>query len=131
MLLARIEWLRFARRERLANRRLIAIHVIVAVVGRIATLLATLLIIGLALAKLLLGCGNQAEIMLGVLIIILGGDGIARTLRVPRQLEIFFRNMGGCSSNLHVRSVGLVHARQWILVMTTLAVAPAHSLILS
>jgi hypothetical protein len=70
--------------------------------------------------------------MFGVLIVVLGRDRIAGTLRVARQLEIFLGNVGGRSPDFHVRSVGLVHARQWILVMmTTFAVATPHALILT
>src|SRR5580700_10746971 len=114
-----------------ADRGLIAIALIIAVVGKVAALVAALLIIGLALPKLLLRRGDQPEIMLGVLIIVFGRDRISGTLRVAGKLKIFFGHMGGGSANFHVRPVGLVHARQWILVMTTFAVATAHSLVLT
>jgi len=85
LLFARIERLLFARREWLAaHAGLIIVSVVERVVGRIAAHLATLLllIVGLALAKLFLGGGDQAEIMFGMLVIIFGGDRIAGTLRV-------------------------------------------------
>jgi hypothetical protein len=71
--------------------------------------------------------------MLGVLIVIFGGDRVTGTLRIAGELEIFFGNVRSIAPDLHVRSVGLVHARQWILVMvvtTTLtAVATPHALV--
>lgn len=112
LLVARIEGLRFARRKRFAaDRRLIALALIIAVVGKVAALVAAWLVVGLALAKLLLRCGDQPEIMLGVLIIILGRDRISGTLRVAGKLKIFFGDMRGGSANFHVRPVGLIHAR--------------------
>src|ERR1700728_4517540 len=79
----------------LADLRLI-IAVIVAVVGHIAahsTARLLLLKIGLILAKLFLRGGDQTEIMLGMLIIIFGGDRISGALRVAGELEIFFGNV--------------------------------------
>jgi hypothetical protein len=131
MLLPRIERLRFARRERLAADGGLVVAVVIPFVGNIAALVAALLVIGLALAELFLGGGDQAEIMLGVLIVIFGRYGVAGTLCIARKLEIFFRDVGRRAADLHVRSVGLVHARQRILVMATFSVATAHSLILT
>ena len=83
--------------------------------------------------------GDQAEIMLGVLVVVFGRDRIAGALRVAGQLEVFLGDVGGIASDLQVRSVGLVHARQWILVMvmmmttatTFTAVATPHALVLT
>ena len=69
--------------------------------------------------------------MLGVLIIVFRGDRVSGALRVSGELEIFFGNVGSRSPNFHVRSVGLVHARQWILMMATFAVATPHALVLT
>ena len=86
LLFARIERLRLAWRERLAaHLRLIAVAIVVTVIGDIAARAAArllLLVIGLALAKLFLRGGDQAEIMFGVLIIIFGSDRIPGALRV-------------------------------------------------
>ena len=85
-LLARVVWLglrllhRFARRERLAaDDRLLALAIVIAIVLHIAAQIARLLllIIRLGLAKLFLRTGDQAEIMLGVLIIVFGRYRIA------------------------------------------------------
>jgi hypothetical protein len=135
LLLARIELLWFARREWFAHLRLVVAVVIAVVVGRIVARAAAgrrLLEIRLILAKLFLRGGDQAEIMFGVLIIILGGDRISGALRVAGELEIFFGDMGRRSANFHVLPVGLVHSRQRILVMmATFAIAPAHAFVLS
>jgi hypothetical protein len=82
VLLARIKRLRFARRERLATDRGLVVAVVISLVGNVAALVAALLVVGLALPKLFLCGGNQAEIMLGVLIIIFGRYGVAGTLRI-------------------------------------------------
>jgi hypothetical protein len=136
LLLARIKRLRLARGKRLAaDGRLLVAVLIVAVIGNIAARLALLLVIGRALAELLLRRRDQAEVMLGMLIIILGRDWVAGTLRVAGKLEIFFGDVRRRSPNFHVRSVGLVHTRQWILMMmmaaTTFAVATPHALVLT
>jgi hypothetical protein len=134
--------LRFTRIKRLRLRYIgltahlrLLIAILVALVGGIAAHVAArllLLVIGLALAKLFLRGGNQPEIMFGVLIIILGGNRIAGALRVAGELEIFFGNVRCRSSNFYVLPVGLVHPRQWILVvMATLSIATAHALILT
>ena len=113
LLFARIERLLLARRERLAaHAGLLIISVVERVVGRIATHLAALLLlmVGLALAKLFLRSGDQTEIMFGVLIIILGGNRITRTLGIAGQLQILLGNVGRRASNFYVLAVGLIHA---------------------
>jgi len=112
-LLARIERLRLTRRKRLAaNVRLFVVPFVERIVGNIAAHIALLLlVIGLRLAKLFLSGGDQAEKMFGVLVIVLGGDGVAGTLRVARKLQVFFGDVGRRSANFHVGSIGLVHAR--------------------
>jgi len=137
LLLARIELLRFAGRERFAgHRRLIAIPiavtVVVAVIGRwVAAIVAGLLLeIGLRLAELFLRRGDQTEVMFSVLIIIFGGNGISRTLRVAGKLEIFFGDVGRRAADFYVLPVGFVNSRQRILVMaTTLTITTAHTLV--
>ena len=111
LLLAREVGLRFTRRERFAAERgLITVAIVIAVVGNIAARFATLLVVGLGLAKLLLRGGDQAEIVLGVLIVVFGCDRVAGTLRVTGKLEIFLGDVGRRPANFHVRSIGLVHA---------------------
>jgi len=116
LLVALVILLRLARRERLAaDDRLLVLAVVEGIVGeiaaRVAGLLLLLLVIGLILPELLLRGGDQAEIMLGMLIVILGSDRIAGTLRVTRQLEVLLADVGCGSPDFYVRPIGLVHAR--------------------
>ena len=131
-LLARIVRLRLARCEWLAAEvRLLVVAVVKTVVS--ATHLAglLLLVIRLALPQLFLRGRDDAEIVLGVLVIVFRGDWISGALRVAGELEIFFGDVGCRSSNFYVRSTGLVHSRQRILMMATLSVTPAHTLVLT
>jgi hypothetical protein len=82
----------------------------------------------LALAELFLRGGDQAKIMLGVLVVIFGGDGIARRLRVASKLDVFFGYMIGRTPDLYLRAIGFIDPRQRIM---TLAVASSHALILT
>jgi len=111
---------------------LLAVAFVVTVVGNIAALLAALLVVGLALTKLLLGSRDQAEIVLGVLVVVFGRNRIPGALCVTGELEIFLGDVRCGPANFHIRSIGLIHTRQWILVMTTtLAVATPHALVLT
>jgi hypothetical protein len=129
------------RRVRLAAHvRLIVTLVVKGVIAaavRAAGLSRLLLVVRrLVLPQVLLRGGNQTKIMLGVLVVVFGGNRIAGALRVARELKIFFGNVRGVTPDLHVRSVGLIHAGQWILVVmmmvaTFTAVATPHALILT
>lgn len=67
---------------------------------------------------------DDAEVVLGVLKIILCHHRVAARLRVAGQLEIFFGDMGGIAANLHVRTGALEIARQRINVLAaTIATA--------
>src|SRR5262245_44276590 len=95
--------LRFARRVTwfvLAHKGLVVVVVAIVVVaadlrlaaGRTALLIRLLLVVvRVLLTKLFLCRGDQAEVVFGVLIVILGGYRVARTLRVTRELDVFFR----------------------------------------
>jgi len=126
---------RLLRRVGFAAHGWLIVTVIVTVIGNIVVHPAAarlLLVIGLALAELLLRGGDQAKIMFGVLIIILGGDRISGALRVTSELEIFFRDVGRCAPYFYVLPIGLVHSRQRILVMmTAFAIASAHAFVLT
>ena len=63
------------------------------------------------LPELLLHRGDQPEVMLGVLIVVLGCDRIAGRLRIPRKLHVFVGDMRGSAANLHVRTIGFVNSR--------------------
>src|SRR5215472_8366493 len=133
--LAPIERLRLARRERLAGQvRLLVVVAVEAVVANVAAhiaLLLLLLVVGLTLPVLLLGGGDPTEIMFGVLVVVFGSNRIAGTLRIAGELQVLFSDVRGRAADLNVRSTGLVHAGQRILVMTTFAVATPHALVLT
>ena len=89
----------------------------------------------LVLTKLLLGGGDQAEIMFGMLIVIFGGDRIAGRTRVARQLHILFRDVGCGAADLDVGSVGLEHPGHRVLaapaaIISVLVVPVTHPLVL-
>jgi hypothetical protein len=114
MLLARIvRLLRLARGERLAtDMGLLAVAVVVTVIGGRAHLAGRLLlVIGLTLPELLLRRSDDAEIVLGVLIIIFRCNRIPGALRVTGKLKILFGDMRRRTANFYVRPVGLVHSR--------------------
>jgi hypothetical protein len=133
VLFARIIGLRLARSKGFAaNLRLLALAFVIALIGT-ARLTGLLLVIGLTLPELLLRRGDETEIVLGVLVIIFRCNRIAGALRVTSELKILFGDVGCGSANFYVRSIGLVHSRQWILMMmmSTLAVATAHAFVLT
>lgn len=110
-----------ARTERIVG--LIVVAAIVVIAG-----LAVLTIGRLRLSELFLRRGDQAEIMLRVLIVIFRAHKVAGRLRIPCKLHVFFGNVGGASSNFDVGSVGFENPRQRILAF---AVAAAHTFILN
>ena len=67
----------------------------------------------------LLGARNNAEIMLGVLEIVLRHHRVATRLRITGQLQIFLCHMGRVAAHLHIRAVALEIARQWIDVLAS------------
>ena len=140
LLLARIVGLLLWRERLAADGRLVIVAVVKRVVRVIAALLRLLLIERrLGLPKVFLRGGDQAEIMFGVLVVVFCRDRIAGALRIAGQLQVFLGNVRRIAPDLQVRSVGLVHARQWILVMvmmmtattTFTAVATPHALVLT
>src|SRR6478672_2071474 len=108
----------------------VVVAIVVVVVGRaLRAALLLLIVIRVLLSKLFLRGRNQTKVMLGMLIIIFGRYRIARALRVARELNVFFRDMGGGASNLHVGSVGLVDPRQRILALAVIVVTSPHALL--
>lgn len=86
----------------------------------------------LILAELLLGCRNQAEVMFGVLIVVLRRDRIAGRARITRQLHIFFGNVRCSATDLDVWSVGFEHPSHRVLTATPVIVTAtpvAHPLL--
>jgi hypothetical protein len=127
LLIARRERLSIARQIRLLLRllrftrsvaRLVLAHeglgvVIIAVKSLVGVLLAggallllrLLVVVWILLTELFLRGGNQAKIVLGMLVVVLGRNRIARTLRVARELDIFFRYMRSGAANFDVGTV--------------------------
>jgi hypothetical protein len=94
----------------LAHERLgfivIAVKTLVGVLLAGRTLLLRLLVvIWVLLTELFLRGGDQAKIMLGMLIVVLSGDRITRTLCVARELDIFFRDMRSGTADFDVGTV--------------------------
>jgi hypothetical protein len=86
----------------------------------------------LALTELILRRGDHAEIVLGVLVIILGRHRVAGSLRIARELDVFLRNMRGRPADFHVRPVRLVNPRERVRALTAVIVtASTHALILT
>src|SRR6185437_10543868 len=63
----------------------------------------------LVLSELLLRRRDQPEIMLGVLIVVLGRDRIARGARITRELQIFLGDVRGRAADLDVGTVRFEH----------------------
>ena len=88
----------------------------------------------LILPELLLRRGDQAEIVFSMLIVIFGGDWIARGACVARELNIFFRYMGRGATDLDIGTVGLEHPGHRVLaapvaVIPVVIIAVAHPLV--
>src|SRR5262245_38509725 len=99
----------------LAERRE-AVAVVLALIRRHVVVGARLLhMLRLVLPELLLGSCDQAEVMFGVLVVVLGGDGVARRARVAGELDVFLGDVGGGAADLDIRSVGLVDPGQRVL----------------
>ena len=112
MLLTRMIRLRLAWGERLAAEVwLLAIAVVVALIGPAHLAGLLLLVIGLTLAELLLRRGDDAEIVLGMLVVILRRDRIAGALRITSELQIFFGDVGRGSADFYVRPVRFIRPR--------------------
>jgi hypothetical protein len=98
--------------------------------ARCAALLMRLLlvVVRVLLTKLFLRRSDQAKVVLGVLIIILGGHRVARSLRVTRELDVFFRDMRSGAADFDVGTVRFVNAREGILTLAVVA-SPPHALL--
>jgi hypothetical protein len=87
-----------------------------------------LLLEGLVLPELLLRRRDQAEIMLGVLIIILGSHRIAGARGIAGKLNVFFGDVIGGPADLHVRAVRFVNARQRIVILASASASAASTI---
>jgi hypothetical protein len=99
------------------------------------------LVVRILLTELLLRRRDQAQIVLGVLVMGFGGDVVAARGRVACELKIFLGDVVRGAADLNVRAVRLVYACEWIVMMATIvvvmapaavvAVAPPHAFILT
>ena len=90
----------------------LAVAIVAAIVERVAIVAWHRLLLRLALAELFLGRCDQAEIVLGVLEIVLRRDGIAAGVGVTGELKIFLGDVMRVAPDFHVRTVGLVGTRE-------------------
>src|SRR5579883_134149 len=104
------------------------VAIIEGVVAHVARIILGAVELRVVLAELLLRGGNQAKIVLGVLVVVLCRYRIAGSLRITGELEVFLGNVGGSSADLDVGTVRLKHPSHRIL---TLAVASTHPLVLT
>jgi hypothetical protein len=102
------------------------------------------LIVRILLAELLLRRRDQAQIMLGMLMVRFRSDVVADRGGIARELQVFLGDVVRGAADLNVRPVRLVDTRQWIVVMAAIvmvmaiviiivvvAVASAHALVLT
>jgi len=76
----------------------------------------------LGLAELFLGCGNQAEVMLGMLEVVFGGDRVTGTLRIARQLYVFFGDQRRVTADFDVGAIRFEDTRQGILAFAVMII---------
>src|SRR5262249_4309141 len=89
-------------------------------------------VLRLVLAGLLLRGRDQAEVMLGVLVVVLGGHRVAGGARIAGELDVFLGDMGGGAADLDVRSVRFVDPGHRVLaapVVVIVVVPVAHPLV--
>src|SRR5689334_1295545 len=76
----------------------------------------------LILPELLLRGGDQAEIVFGVLVVVLGSDRVAGGARVTRQLNVFFGDVRGSPADLDIGSVRFEHPGHRVLTAPVIIV---------
>ena len=73
--------------------------------------------------------------MLGVLVVVFGGDGIARGARIARQLDVFFGDMRGSAADLDVGPVGFIDpghrvlAAPVVIMIVVIVIPVTHALV--
>ena len=73
--------------------------------------------------------------MFGVLVVVLGRDGIAGRARVTRQLHVFFGDVRGGAADLDIGPVGLEHPGNRVLaapvvIVVVIIVPVTHPLVI-
>jgi hypothetical protein len=135
--------LRFARSVRRIPARLhgllVAAALLVTVIEGVVAHVASHIGFGtielrILLTELFLRGGDQAVVVLRMLIVVLGRHRIAGGLRVARQLNILLGDVSRISADLYVGSVRLKDPRHWVLtfaivVMMLIAATTAHPLV--
>jgi hypothetical protein len=126
-------------RHRLTGFVIVAFELVVAVALDRGALLR--LVVRILLTELFLRRSDEAEIMLGVLVVVLSGHRVAGGLGVAGELKVLLGHVVRGSSDLHLRTVRLVNPRQRIVVVvmmmtaaavvTLIAVSPPHALVLT
>jgi pimeloyl-ACP methyl ester carboxylesterase len=121
-----------------AERRELAIVLVARIVATFGIRALLLILLRLTLPELFLCGRDDAEVVFRVLIVVLGGHRIARTLGVARQLHVFLSKMRSGAADLDLRTIGFIDPGHRILaasiVVTAVAVtAPAipHTLVLA
>jgi hypothetical protein len=84
----------------------------------------------IVLPELLLRGGNYPIVVLGMLIVILGSDGIPWGLRIAGELNVFFGYVRWIATNFDVWPVGLIDACHRIVTLAMI-VASTHPLVLT
>ena len=84
----------------------------------------------LVLPELLLRGCDQAEIMFGVLVVVLGRDRIAGRARVTRQLNVFFGDVRGGAADLDIGPVRFEHPGHRVLTAPVIVVVVAIIVVL-
>src|SRR6478752_3715846 len=77
----------------------------------------------LVLPELLLRGCDQAEIMFGVLVVVLGRDRVAGRACVTRQLNVFLGDVRGGAADLDIRAVRFEHPGHRVLTAPVIVVA--------
>jgi hypothetical protein len=108
-------------------RETITLVIAVITTGRVV---AAGLQLRLVLTELLLRRRDQAEIMLGVLVVILGSYGVTGGARIARELNVFLGHMRSGAANLDVRSVGLENTGHRILAAPVIVIIAAVAVII-
>jgi hypothetical protein len=138
--LGRQERLRLAGAERgvpgIAHRLLAELIVTFIVEGFFAGVVVRAGKMRIVLPELFLRRSDQAEIVLGVLIVVFRRYRIARRVRIAGELNVFFGDVRRRSTNFHVRAVRFEHPRHGILVLAMVVVviiivvvSSAHALV--
>src|SRR5690606_12851249 len=117
----RILWLglvadRLGRREAVVDGREVVVFVLD---RRLTRLVGTLRVLHL------LRCRDDAEVVLGVLQVVLGHDVVTGGLGVARELQVLLGNVGGVAAHLHVGAVAFIVPAQRVEVLAPAIVVPA------